>query len=179
MSDSSRRLRFRFQARSVVFLAVVWVLLWGEASLLNLAVGLLLGWLITIVLWLAPIRYYGRLHPWRILVLAVVMLKDLATASLQLMKVAFGRRIDIRPGIIRVDLRSDSDLYQVILGELISIVPGTLVVETRRRPRALYLHVFDLPDEAAIERERGHALALERRLIEAIGSTKERAAVQS
>jgi multicomponent Na+:H+ antiporter subunit E len=178
MSDSTRRLRFRFQARSVMFLAIVWVLLWGELSVLNVVVGLLLGWLITVVLWLAPIRYYGRLHPWRILVLVAVMLKDLATASLQLFAVAFRRRIAIRPGIIRVDLRSDSDLYQVILGELISIVPGTLVVETRRRPRALYLHVFDLPDDAAIERERAHALALERRLVEAVGSTREREAVQ-
>jgi len=177
MSDSSRRLRFRFQARSVVFLALVWVLLWGQASLLNVAVGLLLGWLITVGLWLAPVRYYGRLHLWRLLVLAVVMLKDLATASVQLAAVAFRRRIQLRPGIIRVDLRSDSDLYQVILGELISIVPGTLVVETRRRPRALYLHVFDLPDEAAIERERAHVLALERRLMEAVGNADEIAAV--
>lgn len=179
MSDSSRRLRFRFQARSVLFLGIVWVLLWGQASVLNLVVGLLLGWLITILLWLAPIRYYGRLHPWRILVLVAVMLKDLASASVQLAMVAFRRRIELRPGIIRVDLRSDSDLYQVILGELISIVPGTLVVETRRRPRALYLHVFDLPDEAAIEHGRTHALALERRLVEAVGGADEIAAVRS
>lgn len=178
MSDSSRRLRFRLQSRSVLFLALVWVLLWGQASVLNVVVGLLLGWLITVVLWLAPVRYYGRLHPWRVLVLIAVMLKDLATASLQLFMVAFRRRIELRPGIIRVDLRSDSDLYQVLVGELISIVPGTLVVEARRHPRALYLHVFDLPDDAAIEHERAHALALERRLVEAVGSADEITAVR-
>ena len=57
-----------------------------------------------------------------------------------------------------MELRSNNDLYQVGVAQLISIVPGTLVVEVVRRPRLLYLHVFDLPDDASIEAERTHAL---------------------
>ena len=176
--NGHNRLRFRFQWRAVILLAAIWVLLWGDASLLNILYGALLGWLVSVVFWLAPIRYYGTVHPWRLLVLMATQLKELAVASLQLATVAFRPRVQLRPGVVRVELRSNNDLYQVGLAQLISIVPGTLVVEVVRRPRLLYLHVFDLPDDAAIEAERNQALSLERRLVEAIGSAAEIAAVR-
>ncbi|HQY98698.1 MAG TPA: Na+/H+ antiporter subunit E [Propionicimonas sp.] len=177
--NATNRLRFRFQWRAVILLALVWVLLWGDASLLNILYGALLGWLITVVFWLAPIRYYGRVHPGRALLLVVTQLKDLAVASVHLAAVAFKPKLTIRPGVVRVELRSNSDLFQVAVAQLISIVPGTLVVELNRHPRLLYLHVFDLPDAAAVEREREHALALERRVVEAFGSRADIEAVRS
>lgn len=178
MSTISRRLRFRFQGRAVVLLALIWVMLWGEFSLINILFGVALGWLITVVFWLSPIHYYGRVHPLRVVVLMATTLVDLAVASVQLTMVAFRPKVDLSPGIVRVDLLSDNDLYQVAVAELISIVPGTLVVETRRRPRAIYLHVFDLPDAGAVERERAHALSIERRFVEAFGSAAEIEQVQ-
>ncbi len=177
MTAPHRRLRLRFQGRAVVLLAVVWVMLWGEASLLNILYGLLLGWLVTLVFWLPPIRYYGKVRPLRVLVLLVTVLRDLATASVQLAVVALSPRPSFRPGIIRVRLRSNSDLYQVAVAQLISIVPGTLVVEVDRNPRVLYLHVFDLPDAAAVEHQKQLALALERRVVRAFGSPAEVEAV--
>lgn len=179
MSKTSRRLRFRFQGRAVTLLTVVWVMLWGDPSLLNILYGVLLGWLITVIFWLAPIRYYGSVHPWRVLVLVLVQLKELAVASVHVALVAFRPRVELKPGIIRVDLRSNSDLYQVAVAQLISIVPGTLVVETLRRPRVLYLHVFDLPDDEAVEHQRRHALAIEERFVRAFGSATDIEAVGS
>ena len=177
MSTTSRRLRFRFQGRAVTLLTAAWVMLWGDPSLLNIVFGALLAWVITVVFWLAPIRYYGRVHPWRAVVLVLVQLRELAVASVQLALVAFRPGMKLKPGIIRVDLRSNNDLYQVAVAQLISIVPGTLVVETARRPRVLYLHVFDLPDAAAIEHQRQHALAIEERLVRAVGSAADIEAV--
>ena len=176
--NATNRLRFRFQWRAVLLLALIWVLLWGDASLLNILYGALLGWLVTVVFWLAPIRYYGSVHPWRLLVLVATQLRALAAASVQLAAVAFRPKVQLRPGVIRVELRSNNDLYQVGLAQLISIVPGTLVVEVVRRPRLLYLHVFDLPEETSVEDERSNALQLERRLVEAIGSAAEIEAVR-
>ena len=176
--NATNRLRFRFQWRAVLLLALIWVLLWGDASLLNILYGALLGWLVTVVFWLAPIRYYGTVHPWRLLVLVATQLKALAVASVQLAAIAFRPTVRLQPGVIRVELRSNNDLYQVGLAQLISIVPGTLVVEVVRRPRLLYLHVFDLPEETSVEDERSNALQLERRLVEAIGSAAEIEAVR-
>ncbi len=171
-------LRWRLQGRAVLLLALVWVLLWGDASLLNILYGLVLGWLVTVVFWLAPIRYYGKLRPWGVLRLVVAQLRDLAVASVQLAVIALRPRLNLRPGIIKVRLASNSDLYQVMVAELISIVPGTLVVETVRRPRLLYLHVFDLPDSRSVRAQRKHALQIEERVIRAFGSDHELREVQ-
>lgn len=173
MSESTRKLRWRLQGRAILLLALVWVLLWGEFSLLNIGYGLVLGWLVTVVFWLAPIRYYGSVHLGGLLKLAVLQLWDLATASFQLAVMAFRPRLQLRPGVIRVRLQSNSDLYQVAVAELISIVPGTLVIDTVRQPRLLYLHVFHLPDAKAIRKQREHALAIEDRVLRAFGSEDE------
>lgn len=173
MSESSRKLRWRLQGRAVVLLAAVWVLLWGELSLLNILYGLLLGWLVTVVFWLAPIRYYGTVRIGGLLKLIVLQLRDLAVASFQLAAMAFRPKIALRPGVVRVRLASNNDLYQVAIAELISIVPGTLVIDTVRRPRLLYLHVFHLPDRPAVRHQREHALAIEDRVLHAFGSDDE------
>ncbi|MCW5950807.1 MAG: Na+/H+ antiporter subunit E [Propionibacteriaceae bacterium] len=173
MSESTRKLRWRLQGRAILLLAAVWVLLWGEFSLLNIVYGLALGWLISVVFWLAPIRYYGSVHLGGLVKLAVLQLWDLATASFQLAAMAFRPRLQLRPGVIRVRLQSNSDLYQVAVAELISIVPGTLVIDTVRHPRLLYLHVFHLPDTKAVRKQREHALAIEDRVVHAFGSEDE------
>ncbi len=174
MSESSRRLRWRFQGRAVFLLAAVWVLLWGELSLFSVLCGLALGWLVTVVFWLPPIRYYGEVRLGWLVVLVLAQLRDLAVASCQLALASVRPRIELRPGIIKVRLRTNSDLFQVAVAVLISIVPGTLVVETVRRPRLLYLHVFDLPDSRAVKRQRAHALAIEARLVRAFGTGDDR-----
>lgn len=173
MSESTRKLRWRLQGRAIVLLALVWVLLWGEFSLLNVLYGLVLGWLVSVVFWLAPIRYYGSLHLGGLIKLVVLQLRDLGVASFQLAAVAFRPKLALRPGVLRVRLQSNSDLYQVATAELISIVPGTLVIDAVRRPRLLYLHVFDLPDTKAARKQREHALAIEDRVVRAFGSDDE------
>lgn len=178
MSDTTRRLRWRLQWRAVLLLALVWVLLWGDPSLLNILYGLVLGWLVTVVFWLAPIRYYGSIHLWGLVRLIAEQVTDLAVASVQLAVMAFKPKPEIRPGVVKVKLRSNSDLFQVAVAELISIVPGTLVVETVRRPRLLYLHVFHLPGPGAVRKQREHALAIEDRVIRAFGSEHDLLALQ-
>lgn len=173
MSESTRKLRWRLQGRAILLLALVWVLLWGEFSLLNIVYGLVLGWVVSVVFWLAPIRYYGSIHLGGLIKLVALQLWDLAIASFQLAAMAFRPKLELRPGVIRVRLRSNSDLYQVAVAELISIVPGTLVVDTVRHPRLLYLHVFHLPDHKAIRKQREHALAIEDRVVHAFGSDDE------
>ena len=172
-SDARRRLRSRRQGRQVGLLAAVWVCLVGEISLVTVVGGLLIAWLVTIVFPLPPLRYRGRLHPIRAAWLALVLLRDLAVASTRLAVVAFAGRPP-RSGIIRVDLASNSDLYQVNTAELASVVPGSLVVDARRRTRSLYLHIFDMDDPAQHDEVIRNTLAIERRVVHAFGTRAER-----
>lgn len=176
-TEAAARSRRRFQPKAIVVLTIIWVALVGEITIVSVVGGALLGLLVTVLFPMPPISYRGRIHPWAAVTLLLHLVKDLAVSSTRLAIFAFGRAAP-RPGIIRVNLRSDSDLYQVNTAELASVVPGTLVVDARPKRRHLYLHVFDLPDleeRALIIRD---TLGLESRVVHALGSRAEIAALE-
>ena len=172
------RLRFRFQPRQVLVLTGVWLALVGQVNVVTVVGGFLISWAVTLVFPLQPIHYYGRPRVLGMARLLGALVRDLALSSWRLAAYAFSRR-PITPGIVRVDLRSRTDLYQVNVAQLVSVVPGTLVVDARRRNRSLYLHVFDLTGPAAADQVVVDTLRVERRLLRAVGSASEIAAVES
>jgi len=173
---SRRRLRFRLQWRAILSLAAIWVLLWGNYSLVDMLVGVALGWLITVLFPLPPIRYHGRPRLFGLLRLVVTVIRDLAVASWRLTLAAFAPRVNFRPAVIRVRLRTSQDLYQVETAEIISIVPGSIVIDARRSSRVLYLHLLDVAELDGVEVARREALDVERRVLESMGSDAEIAA---
>ena len=174
MDAESRRarIRVRWQPRQVLVLTIVWVLLWGQVNLVTVLGGVAVGVLVTLAFPLLPIEWGGRFHLWGALVLVVHLIKDLAVASFGLAVFAFGRDMP-SPGIVRIDLLSDSDLYQVNTAELVSVVPGTIVVDARQRSRQLYLHVFDMPRPETRDEVVADTLAREKRVVRALGSRAE------
>jgi len=156
-------------------MTVAWVALVGDVNVLTVGGGALLASGVTVAFPLLPVRHRGRLRPWGVVVLVAALLRDLAVASVRLAVFALTTR-EPRSGVLRVDLRSDSDLYEVNTAELASVVPGSIVIDARRRTRRLYLHVFDLPDPAARDAVVADTLALERRVLGALASDAERAA---
>lgn len=167
-----RRLRFRFQYRQVAVLTLVWLALVGDVTLVTVGGGVLISWLVTVVFPMPPVHYYGRLRPWGIVKLFVALLRDLATSSWRLAGYALAGR-PVSPGIVRVGLNTHSDLYQVNIAQLVSVVPGTIVVDARRRTRVLYLHVFDMPHEGDAAQVVADTHGVERRLLHAFGSAAE------
>ena len=171
-STPRRPRRIRWQPRQVALLAVVWLVLVGEVNFVTVVGGIALATLVTIVFPLPSIQWAGRPRLRGSVRLLAHLVKDLAVASVRLAAFAFWRDIPT-PGIIRINLRSDVDLYQVNTAELVSVVPGTIVVDARRRSRTLYLHVFDLPDPELRDEVVKDALALESRVVHALGSKAE------
>ncbi len=53
-------------------------------------------------------------------------------------------RLDLTPGIIRVPIRSESDLEVTMLANLITLTPGTLTIEVARDHSALFVHGFNV-----------------------------------
>lgn len=178
ITPARRRLRYRFQLRQIGILTIVWLCLVGEISLVTVVGGFVIAWLVTIVFPMSPVHYYGRPRPWGIVKLVAALVWELATSSWRLARAAFSGRT-IRPGILRVDLRVKSDLYQVNIAELVSIVPGTIVVDARRKTRVLYLHVFDLTEPNGPQTVREETGRVERRLVRAFGSAAELSALDA
>lgn len=137
-------------AAQLLTLVVLWVLLWGKLSVANVVSGLVVAlgpaWLLPMP---AP-RPAVRLRVWELPRLIAVVARDLAVSSVQVAYEAL--RIGREPvnAVIAVPLRARSDLPLTLTALVMSIVPGTVVVEAASS--TLYLHVLGVRDTEATRR---------------------------
>ncbi len=167
------RRRFELQPRAVIALTVIWLALVGQLNWFTVVSGLLVSWWITVMFPLPAVQYRGRLRLFGLVRLALATLKDLAVASTTLAIQAFNPRFYPHAAVVRVPLVSDSDLYQTQTAQLVSIVPGTIVIEVRKSNRILYLHVFDVADAEAAAQAVRDALQVERNVMGGFASRAE------
>lgn len=171
MSLHPRRRSVGFHALAVAWLTAVWVARWGEVSAANVLAGLVVAVVVVRGLPMPAIDVHGRLRPLALLRLVVVFVRDLVVASSQVAWLALsGRRP--RSAVIRVRLRSHSDLYLTLTAQLTSLIPGSVVVEALRTDGVLYLHLLDVPD-AGLAVAHADVLALEERVLRALASDAE------
>jgi multicomponent Na+:H+ antiporter subunit E len=158
-------IRDRLHSRplSILLMVVVWCALWGSIHPMTLAGGVLFGFLITLVFPLPPMYWRGRFRPVGVVVMIAHLLWDLVRSSWRMLQLAFEKKVNLNAGIVRVDLASDSDLYEVVV----------------RHPRRLYVHALDLtgPDPVAGVQQMVHDV--ENRVLNAFGSKEEIAAFRA
>lgn len=168
----------RPQWRMSVVTAAIWVLLWGDLSLANLVSGFLLGVLITWVFPLPPIEQHGRFRLWPWMRMTAILLADLVRSSFVVAAQAFHFGHTMRNAVVRVELRTHSDLYLTLTSELVSLVPGSLVLEARRQESVLYVHVMDVRSDDDVPAARRNVLEAENRVVRSFGSDEEIGAVR-
>ncbi|AQX15703.1 hypothetical protein TESS_TESS_00392 [Tessaracoccus sp. O5.2] len=172
-STTPWRDRMRVRPLSILGMTLVWALLWGSASPLIVLSGILIAWVVDVVFPLPPIHWTGRFRPLGFLRLLGHLLLDLVVSSLRILRLAFLREVKLDAGIVRVDLHTDDDLYQVAVAELLSLVPGTVVVEVVRHPRRLYLHALELHDAESVDKVQRMVMAVESGVVRAFGSAEQ------
>ncbi|MCC2593974.1 Na+/H+ antiporter subunit E [Tessaracoccus sp. OS52] len=162
-----------FLPLSVVVMTGVWVFLWGDFAPFGIISGIAIAWLVKAQFPMPPVYWPGTLHPLGAIRLLYALLRDLVVSSWRVVRLTLDPRRELRPGIVRVSQYTDVDLYQVQVAELISLVPGTVVVELVSNPRRLYLHVLDMDENHDAEAVRAMATEIEHRVLEAFGSRDE------
>ncbi len=153
-----------------VWLIALWMLLWGQFTVLAFVTGVIAAVAVTRVFRLPPVELSGRMNLWYGLVFVLAFLGAVVRGSLTVawQVLDFGRQ----PGtaIIAVPLRIDDDLIMTHTAVTASLIPGSLIVDADRDRRVLYLHVIGVRDEADVEAQRASVLRWERRIVMAVGS---------
>ncbi|MEU5960053.1 Na+/H+ antiporter subunit E [Micromonospora parva] len=165
--------RWRDRAVALGWLVLVWSLLWGNITWANLVGGLLVGGAVLVFFPLPAVSFGGRLRPWALLVFAGRFVVELVNASLHIARIAVQPGYRPRGAIIAVRLRVPTDLNLALTAEVVSLVPGTLILEVDRDSGTLYLHVLDTHGPADLDVARDRTLVVERRIIRAVGSSAE------
>ena len=153
-----------------VWLIALWMLLWGQFTWLAFLTGLAAALVVTRVFRLPPVELSGRVNLWWGLVFVVEFLLAVVQGSLTVAwQVLDFRR---RPGvaIIAAQLVTDDDLIMTHTAVTASLIPGSLIVDTDRDRRILYLHVIGVRDDADVEKQRASVHHWEERIVRAVGS---------
>lgn len=150
----------------LLWLTLVWCALWGSVEPKIVLSGVLVAVGVCVVFPLPRLRADGVVRPGPALALLGRFLVDVVVASARVSVTSLRPTLP-RSALVRVDLVSSSDLVLTVVAELISLVPGSVVVDVRRSTHTLYLHVLEAPDGAAVERARANALAQEQRVLRA------------
>lgn len=157
---------------TLVWLTVVWVMLWGDLTPGNFVAGFCLALLVTTIAPFPFTPFDGRFRPRAVIRLGVIFLADMVRASfLQAKFILSGQRP--HGAIIRVKLRSHSDIYLAMTAGMSGLVPGSVVVDAHRLTGTLYVHVFDTGLAGGVAGIHHTILEQEERILRAFASHDE------
>lgn len=163
----------------IAWLTTVWVALWGDLTFANVAGGIIVSTVVTVVLptpgdrgrgtgGRAQVRPLAAIHfaawfAWKLLEANVVVGWEVLTP-----------RNRINEGVVAVPLHGCSDGLTSLVASCVSLTPGTLVLDVAVDPLVLYVHVLHL---RTIEEVRAEVQTLEHLAIRAFGTAEARSSL--
>jgi multicomponent Na+:H+ antiporter subunit E len=130
-------------------LAGLWVLITGDASLGNAVVGFGISFLLLLWLWPQAGRAsYFRRGP-KSLAFAAYFATQLVKSSLQVAREVVARQPRRKPAIVSVPLTATTDAEVTLLMALITLTPGTVVIDHDPSRHRMLIHAMfaDQPDQ--------------------------------
>ncbi|MBT2535079.1 Na+/H+ antiporter subunit E [Arthrobacter sp. ISL-69] len=170
---SRRRISIRQELPLLVWLVFVWAALWQDFSPGNLLFGALIAVVVARLFYLPPVELGGRFSVVRAVPFAIVFLGKVVAASFQVLYLAVARGPKVSNAVVAVQLRSHSDLMVTATGHVISLIPGSLVVEVDRSTSTLYIHGLNVRNGEDVMSLRKEVRDTEAGLIRIMGTKEE------
>jgi multicomponent Na+:H+ antiporter subunit E len=135
-----------FQILLNFFLAFLWMFLQVSFTSTSFIIGYILGLIVTFAFRrFFNSRFYME-RVFAVISLILLFLKELILSNISVLKTLLRPKLDIKPGIFALptDLKKDWEI--TLLANLITLTPGTLVVDISYDNKILYIHTLDIPD---------------------------------
>lgn len=132
-----------FQILLNLLIAMVWMLLHDAWDTLTFAVGYGIGMIFIFSLRrFFPTPFYGR-KCWAILKLFWLFNIELLKSSLVVIGQVTRPKLNIEPGIFKVSTVMKTDWEITLLSCLITLTPGSVVMEVSTEEQIMYIHAMD------------------------------------
>lgn len=154
----------------IVWLVVLWMLLWHQFTPLAFVTGIVVALFVIRVFRLPTVELVGRVNLWYALVFIVLFLGAVVMGAISVTVQVFDLRRQPGTAIVAIPLRYADDIVTTHVAVTASLIPGSLVVESDRDRRILYLHVIGMRTRADVEAFRANVLNWERRIVRAVGT---------
>lgn len=157
----------------LVWLILVWLLLWGELSVLVAVGGVVVAILTVVVARLPLVPVVSRLRPRAFAVAVAAFVWDLISSAVLLGWHAIRHGRHTSAALIAVPVQEESDVLFVLTSNVVSLTPGSVTVEIDRPRGMLFVHALPAAHRQGIEEQRRRVLRTEGRLIRAVGSPRD------
>lgn len=129
-----------------LFIGVLWMFLQDDWSILTFASGYLFGILVLFILrrFLDSKFYLFTMHA--VVQLFFLFIYELFASSIMVIREIVKPQIDIKPGIISFATSLESDLEVTLLALLLTLTPGSVVMEISPDKKLFYIHAMDIPE---------------------------------
>lgn len=127
-----------------ILLAIVWTLFVGEFSLRELAIGVLLGF---VILSLFPISLGTETYVQRMLAgirFVLFFVREMVIANVQVALFALRRHPPLHPMIVAYPMRLRGDTAQTLLAATIALMPGSVAMGFNPERTVMYVHTIGL-----------------------------------
>lgn len=129
-----------------LFIAFLWMLLRDEDELRFST--FFAGFLVGIVIVFLMHRFFGRQFYLRrfylIVKLIMIFISELLQSSYEVLKQILSPTLDIKPGIFTYETQLKSDWEVTALAMLLTLTPGSVVMEVSPEGNVFYIHGMDL-----------------------------------
>lgn len=129
-----------------IFIAYLWMFLQDETNIINFIGGYFVGMFILFCIR----RFFNK--PFYLFTLAavgkllIIFIHELIISSMTVMKHVLRPKVDVKPGIFKVETDLEGDLEVTLLSLLICLTPGSVVMEITPDAKTLYIHGLNMPE---------------------------------
>ncbi|MDQ6421908.1 Na+/H+ antiporter subunit E [Paenibacillus sp. LHD-117] len=88
----------------------------------------------------------GIRKSWAAVKLFALFMKELLVSSVAVLQLVMNPKLNIRPGIFKLDTELKTDFEITLLSCLICLTPGTMTLDVSGDGRTLYIHAIDIDD---------------------------------
>lgn len=135
-----------FQMLVNILIAFLWIFFQDNWSFMTFLEGYIIG----IVILLFTRRFFKTpfylLFVYAALKLVFVFVRELIASGITVMRQILRPKINVTPGIFRIDTDLEGDVEITLLSLLICLTPGSVVMEVTPDYKSLYVHAMDIPD---------------------------------
>lgn len=135
-----------FQMMINFLIAFLWMFLTVSFNASTFIVGFLLG---ALMLWITKGFFPGRFYMqrvWAVIYLIGLFFKELISANIQVLLLIVQPKMPIKPAIFALPIVLEKDWEITLLSSLITLTPGTLVIDVSEDSKTLYIHALNYGD---------------------------------
>ncbi len=129
-----------------MFIGFLWMFLQDDWSALSFLSGYLVGLVVLFVMRKFFSSQYYLFTVQAVINLFLLFIYQLFASSIVVIQRIIKPKLDIKPGIVAFETDLERDIEVTLLAALITLTPGSVVVEISPDNKVLYIHAMDIPE---------------------------------